>query len=71
MTAWLTLTICYVLTDHMDEAEKAAAELLRVQPAFCIDWFKKIYAYSEETDRGRLYIGALRKAGISEQPPSK
>ncbi|HEA70112.1 MAG TPA: adenylate/guanylate cyclase domain-containing protein [Desulfobacterales bacterium] len=71
MGAWIPLTICYVLTDHMDEAKKAAAELLRVQPAFSIDLFKKIYAYSEKTDRGRLYIGALRKAGISEQPPSK
>ena len=58
------LAICYVMTDRMDEAEKATAELLRVQPADCIDLYKKIFSVSEETDRAKLYIGALRKASI-------
>jgi adenylate cyclase len=69
MFAWMNLAICYVLTDKVDEAEKAAAEVLKVQPAFCIDLYKKTFSGSEETDRGKLYIGALRKAGLSEKPP--
>ena len=71
MFAWMSLAICYVLTNRMEDAEKAAAELLRVQPAFCINFYKNIFSISEETDRGRIYIGALRKAGIAENPPSK
>ena len=71
MLAWMGLTISSFLTDDMDEAKKAAAEVLRIQPAFSIDLYKKIFFVSEETNRGRLYINALRKAGISEHPPSK
>ena len=65
--SWVPLTIW----SGMDEAEKAAAEVLRVQPAFCIDFWKKVLSIDEETDRVRLYTGALRKAGIPEHPPSQ
>ena len=68
---WMNLAICYVLTDEVDKAQKAAAEVIRVHPVFCIDLYKKSYYVSEETERGRLEIGALRKAGIPEHPPSK
>ena len=71
MLAWIGLTISSFLTDDMVEAKKAAAEVLRIQPAFSIDLYKKIFFVSEETNRGRLYINALRKAGIPEHPPSK
>ena len=70
MLAWRTLAICYVLTDQIDEAEKAAAEVLRIQPAFCIDLYKTMFKLSEEEDKGKLYINALRKAGIPEHPKS-
>ena len=71
MFAWMFLAICYVLTDEVDKAQKAAAEVVRLQPVFCIDLYKKIFLISEETESVRLEIGALRKAGIPEHPPSK
>jgi TolB-like protein/class 3 adenylate cyclase/Flp pilus assembly protein TadD len=57
MFAWMWLAVCYVLTDEVDKAQKAAAELVRVQPVFCIDLYKKIYSVSEEKEIVRLDIG--------------
>ncbi len=48
------LAICYVLTDEVDKAQKAVAEVLRIQPVFSIDSYKKIYLVSEETEIVRL-----------------
>jgi adenylate cyclase len=71
MFAWMFLAICYVLTDEVDNAQKAAVELVRIQPVFSIDLYKMAMVVIEETESVRLDIGALRKAGIPEHPPSK
>ena len=65
------ITVCYVAMDRMDEAQKAAGEILRVQPAFSIDFLKKTFTINENTEKGKFYIDCLRKAGIPEHSPTK
>jgi adenylate cyclase len=46
-----------------DEALVEADEVLRIQPKFTIETFKKSLTYKREMDRDKL-LGALRKAGL-------
>ena len=49
--------------DRKEEAHKAAAEVLRIDPNFSIEYFAKTSPIKAQADRERL-IGALRKAGL-------
>jgi hypothetical protein len=40
-----------------------AAEVLRINPKFSVDYLAKILAYKDESQRDKL-INALRKAGL-------
>jgi tetratricopeptide (TPR) repeat protein len=54
-----SIGLAYGFTGKYDEAD----EVLRIQPRFTIDKFKKKLTYKREVDRKKL-LGALRKAGL-------
>ena len=62
------MTAVYSLSGHDEKAGVEADEVLRILPKFTLDKFKKKATYKKETDREKL-LGALRKAGIPDQPP--
>jgi adenylate cyclase len=53
----------YSLSGHDEKARIEADEVLRIQPKFTLEKFKKKATYKKETDREKL-LGALRKAGL-------
>jgi len=65
LLARVMMTVVYSLSGHDEKARVEADEVLRIQPKFTIDKFKKKVTYKKETDREKL-LGALRKAGIPE-----
>jgi adenylate cyclase len=61
MLAHLGLTGVYIMLGHEKEARAEAAEVLRINPKFSVDNYKKFLPDTPETDR---YIGNLHKAGL-------
>ena len=57
------LAAAYALHGREEEARIEAAEVLRINPKFSIDYWAKTMPYKNEADR-ELTIGALRKAGL-------
>jgi adenylate cyclase len=57
------LATCYALLGQNDEAQAAAAEVLRIDPKFSVENLEKRSPYKNPEDRKRL-VGALRKAGL-------
>jgi adenylate cyclase len=51
-----------------EEARAQADEVLRIQPKFTLDKFKKKLTYKREVDREK-FLSALHKAGIPDKPP--
>ena len=68
LLARLMMTVVYSLSDRDKDAQAEAAEVLRIQPKFTLDKFKKKLTYKREVDRER-FLGALHKAGIPDKPP--
>ena len=68
--AWSDLTVCYVATNRMDEAQKSAAELRKLWPKASIDYLKKLHRDSVDKDTVNFVIECYRKVGIPEHPPS-
>ncbi|MDY6790612.1 MAG: tetratricopeptide repeat protein [Thermodesulfobacteriota bacterium] len=64
----LFLASTYSLAGLDEEARTEASEVLRIQPKFSLERFKKRLFYKNKADK-ELVIGALRKAGLPEQPP--
>jgi adenylate cyclase len=62
------LAVTYSLMGMDQEARAEAAEVLRINPRFSIEWFAKNTAY-DQTRMIRVY-NALRKAGLPDKPPS-
>ena len=63
LSAHLSLAVTYGLLDRKAEAHEAAAEVLRIDPNFSIEYFAKTSPIKNPADRKRL-ISALRKAGL-------
>jgi adenylate cyclase len=63
LLARMMMTVVYSLSGHDEKARAEADEMLRIQPKFTIDKFKKKLTYKRQTDRER-FLGALRKAGL-------
>jgi TolB-like protein/Tfp pilus assembly protein PilF len=61
--AHLALTMAYSVSGRDEEARAAAAEVLRIEPKFSVEYFSKTIVYKRQTDRDR-FIEALRKAGL-------
>jgi len=68
LLARLMMTVVYSLSDRDKDAQAEAAEVLRIQPKFTLDKFKKKLTYKREVDRER-FLGALHKVGIPDKPP--
>jgi adenylate cyclase len=57
------LTVAYSLHGRQEEARIEAAEVLRINPKFRVEYWAKTIPFKNEADR-ELTIGALRKAGL-------
>jgi adenylate cyclase len=68
LIAYLGLTYAYSAAGRQEEAQKAAAELLRINPKFFLQSYEKRAAYKNQADTDRM-IAALRKAGLPYTPP--
>ncbi len=63
LIAHIVLAGTYSLSGHDDEACAEAAEVLRIDPQFSVEYFAKTLPYKNQADTG-LVIDALRKAGL-------
>ena len=63
MTSYIGLTATYSLLGMDEKAHAAAEQLLRLNPNFSIEAFRKSLPYKDPADRDFL-IGALQKAGL-------
>ena len=61
--AHLGLTATYSLMGREKEARIEAAEVLRINPKFSLDFAAKTSAYKDQSERNKI-IEALRKAGL-------
>ena len=57
------LAATYVLLGREEEGRAEAAEILRIDPKFSLEYFEKTLPFKNEADT-KLYIDALRKAGL-------
>ena len=65
LLARMMMTVVYSMSGRDKEAQAEAVELLRIQPKFTIEKFKKKLKYKRIEDRDR-FLSALRKAGLPE-----
>jgi len=65
LSVHLTLTISYSLFNYTEEANKAAEEVLRIDPNFSLEQYAKTIPYKNQ-ETGDKYVEALRKAGLPE-----
>jgi adenylate cyclase len=63
LVARIMMTVVYSLSGRDEQARAEGEEVLRIQPKFSLERFKKQVTYKNPDDRERL-IGALRKAGL-------
>ena len=63
LLARMMMTVVYSLSGHDEKARTEADEVLRIQPKFSLEKFKKKVTYKKEADREKFF-GALRKAGL-------
>jgi adenylate cyclase len=61
--AHIYLAACYIIMDRDKEAHAEAAEVLRVNPKFSLDYFAKTLQYKDQSVTNNL-INACRKAGL-------
>jgi adenylate cyclase len=61
--AHLVLTATYSILDRKEEARAQAAEILRIDPKFSLEYLAKIRPHIDTANTSRL-IEALRKAGL-------
>jgi len=65
LSATLTLTITYGVLNRTKEAQKAAKEVLRIDPNFSLDHYANTIPYKHQ-ETGDKYVEALRKAGLPD-----
>ena len=63
ITAHLGLAVTYSLMGREKEARAEAAEVLRINPKFSLDYYAKTLPYKDQSARDKI-VGALRKAGL-------
>ncbi len=61
--ARVPLTACFIFMDREDEAYAEAAEVLRLNPKFSVDYWVKRTSFKDKSFTER-YASALRKAGL-------
>jgi adenylate cyclase len=65
LLARIMMTVVYSLSGYDEKARTEANEVLRIQPKFSLEKYKKKVTYKREVDR-ELFFSALRKAGLPE-----
>ncbi len=65
LSLYLTLTISYSLLNRTEEAQKAAEEVLRIDPNFSLEYYAKTMPYKHQ-ETGDKFVEALRKGGLSD-----
>ena len=63
LTAHAGLAFTYILMGREKEARAEAAEVLRINPKFSVDYFAKVLAYKDQSQTDK-FMNALRKAGL-------
>ena len=63
LIARIVLTHAYSLADRQEDAQKEAAEVLRINPKFSLKLLEKRLGYKNQADTDR-WITTLRKAGL-------
>jgi adenylate cyclase len=58
----------YIMMGRDEEARAAAAEVLRINPKFSVEWFAKTSLLKDRSVLDK-YSDALRKAGLPDKPP--
>ena len=62
--AHYNLAAVYIWMGRDKDARAEAAEVLRINPKFSLDWLAKAIAYKDQSVRDKL-VDALRKAGLN------
>jgi adenylate cyclase len=65
LSVTLTLTITYSLLNRTEEAQKAAEEVLRIDPNFSLEYYAMTIPYKHK-ETGDKFVKALRQAGLPE-----
>ena len=60
---WQGLATAYILSGREEEARAAAANVIKIDPKFSLDYFSKMLPYKNQTDL-ECEINALREAGL-------
>jgi TolB-like protein len=63
LVVWAGLACVYILSGRKDEARAAAANVIKIDPKFSLDYLSKMLPYKNQTDTDRE-INALREAGL-------
>jgi adenylate cyclase len=63
-----SLAATYSMMGRDKEAQAEAAEVLRINPKFSLEWLAKTSAYKDRSVTEKL-INAMRKAGLPDKPP--
>ncbi len=58
-----SLAATYIMMGREKEARAEAAEVLRIDPKFSVDYLAKILPYKDQSEKNKI-INALRKAGL-------
>jgi len=61
--AHYSLAATYIMMGREKEARAEAAEVLRINPKFSLEYLAKILAYKDQSQTDKV-INALRKAGL-------
>jgi adenylate cyclase len=64
LIAHINLAASYVMGGQEDEARAEAAEVLRIDPKFSLEYFAKTLPYKNQADTA-LAIDVLRKTGLN------
>jgi len=65
---FIGLAIAYGLSDREEKAQKAAKEIIRINPKFSIATYANTLPYKNQSDKD-TWIKGLRKAGFPQTPP--
>lgn len=66
--AHLNLAATYSLMGREKEAQAEAAEVLKLNPKFTLDYLAKVSGFKDRAEVDKI-IDALRKAGLPDKPP--
>jgi adenylate cyclase len=59
----IDLAATYIMMGHEKEARGEAAEVLRINPKFSLDYYAKTLPYKDQSETDKI-VNALRKAGL-------